>query len=184
MFSRKAPICAGIHQPLSRTEHCKFARHVNTQTRRFLTKSNRKSKHLSRTAARLGSMKNDSLHILLFGATGTIGRATALACQNAGHRVTIVTRQAAPAAELRGCIHHIGDVTNPDDLSRIVASAPFTRLCPVWPAAQAPRAMHGRLITPPIARFYRPRWPRVSRDLCSCPPFVFKNQNWNFSALN
>jgi len=70
-------------------------------------------------------MKNDSLHILLFGATGTIGRATALACQNAGHRVTIVTRQATTATELRGCTHHIGDVTNPDALSRIIASAPF-----------------------------------------------------------
>ena len=70
-------------------------------------------------------MGNDSLNILLFGATGTIGRATALACQNAGHRVTIVTRQGVTVPQLQGCIQHTGDVTDTDDITRILSSAHF-----------------------------------------------------------
>ena len=70
-------------------------------------------------------MGNDSVNILLFGATGTIGRATAVACRRAGHRITIVTRRDVTAPEFEGCIQQIGDVTNPDDILRIISSEQF-----------------------------------------------------------
>ena len=58
-------------------------------------------------------MKKVSHSVLLFGATGTIGRATAQALVDAGHDVTCVLRPSADAAPLPdGVVILRGDVTN------------------------------------------------------------------------
>ena len=58
-------------------------------------------------------MKKVSHSVLLFGATGTIGRATAQALVDAGHDVTCVLRPGADAAPLPdGVVILRGDVTN------------------------------------------------------------------------
>ncbi|MFN5998251.1 MAG: NAD(P)H-binding protein [Paracoccaceae bacterium] len=57
------------------------------------------------------------LSILLLGGTGTIGRATARALRDAGHRVTALIRPTADASALPGCILLRGDVTDPQALA-------------------------------------------------------------------
>lgn len=69
-------------------------------------------------------MPDRSLHILLLGATGTIGRATALALLAAGHRVTAVVR--AGAAPLPPGIHRQeADVTQPSAVAAVIGDGRF-----------------------------------------------------------
>lgn len=51
-----------------------------------------------------------SKHVLLLGATGTIGRATAAALLADGHRVTCVVREGAKTDGLDGCELRVGDL--------------------------------------------------------------------------
>ena len=55
--------------------------------------------------------------VLLLGATGTIGRATARALQAAGHKVTALVRPGTDAAHPPGCSIIEGLATNPADLA-------------------------------------------------------------------
>lgn len=58
------------------------------------------------------------MRVLLAGATGTIGRATALALQEAGHEVRALIRPEAEAGLLPGCQIVRGQATDPGDLAR------------------------------------------------------------------
>jgi divinyl chlorophyllide a 8-vinyl-reductase len=62
--------------------------------------------------------KIDPHRVLLLGATGTIGRATALALQEAGFGVLAMVRPASP--EVPGCRMIEGLVTDPDDVARVM----------------------------------------------------------------
>ena len=61
--------------------------------------------------------------VLLLGGTGTIGRATARALQEAGHQVVALTRAQCDA--LGGCDQRIGSVTDRDFLSQVMAETRF-----------------------------------------------------------
>ncbi len=62
------------------------------------------------------------LHVLLLGATGTIGRATAAALQADGHRVTALVRPGADTSALKGCHLLTGGVTDAQALAAAFAS--------------------------------------------------------------
>ena len=64
-----------------------------------------------------------SQDVLLLGATGTIGRATAQALVQAGHRVTALVRPGAAAGKLPGCALFEGQATDPEDLDRALRRA-------------------------------------------------------------
>lgn len=66
-----------------------------------------------------------SLHVLLLGGTGTIGRATARAMRDAGHRVTALIRPAADPGPLPGCTLIRGEVSDPSALTDAFSSTPF-----------------------------------------------------------
>ncbi|MDX5349538.1 MAG: NAD(P)H-binding protein [Paracoccaceae bacterium] len=59
--------------------------------------------------------------VLLLGGTGTIGRATARALRQAGHRVTALVRPGSDPALLPGCDRIEGLATAPADLARAMA---------------------------------------------------------------
>ncbi|MFK7793590.1 MAG: NAD(P)H-binding protein [Devosiaceae bacterium] len=63
------------------------------------------------------------MRVLLFGATGTIGRATARALISGGHHVACIVRQEAnlPA----GIQQIVAEVTDPESLSNALVSEPF-----------------------------------------------------------
>jgi divinyl chlorophyllide a 8-vinyl-reductase len=65
--------------------------------------------------------------ILLLGATGTIGRATAAALVAKGHDVTCLVRK-VPANPLPDTRLHIGDVTDRATLTALLASQPFAAI--------------------------------------------------------
>jgi divinyl chlorophyllide a 8-vinyl-reductase len=67
--------------------------------------------------------ETDQQGVLLLGATGTIGRATAQALVQAGHRVTALVRPGTDAARLPGCRLIEGQVTDPEDLDRAMGLA-------------------------------------------------------------
>jgi divinyl chlorophyllide a 8-vinyl-reductase len=56
------------------------------------------------------------LHILLLGATGTIGRATAAALRADGHSVTALVRPGADTAALAGCSLRVATLSDPGAL--------------------------------------------------------------------
>lgn len=58
------------------------------------------------------------LRVLLLGATGTIGRATARALIARGHEVTCFVRPGADVAGLDGATIRLGDITDPQSLTR------------------------------------------------------------------
>jgi divinyl chlorophyllide a 8-vinyl-reductase len=64
------------------------------------------------------------LHVLLLGATGTIGRATARALLAEGHRVTALVRPGADTGALAGCTLVTGSAASPDDLAAAFAGPP------------------------------------------------------------
>jgi divinyl chlorophyllide a 8-vinyl-reductase len=64
------------------------------------------------------------LHVLLLGATGTIGRATARALLAEGHRVTALVRPGADTGALAGCTLVTGSAASPDDLAATFAGPP------------------------------------------------------------
>ncbi|MDM7932572.1 NAD(P)H-binding protein [Tabrizicola sp.] len=67
--------------------------------------------------------------VLLLGATGTIGRATARALQAAGHKVTVLVRPGSYAAHLPGCTIIEGLATSHADLATAMQkSGPSTVL--------------------------------------------------------
>jgi divinyl chlorophyllide a 8-vinyl-reductase len=57
------------------------------------------------------------LHVLLLGATGTIGRATAAALRADGHRVTALVRPGADTAALSGCTLRVAALSDPAALN-------------------------------------------------------------------
>lgn len=59
-----------------------------------------------------------SLKVIMLGATGTAGHATAQALVDAGHRVVAFGRR---DPGLGGAVFHAGDVTNPDDIATAFA---------------------------------------------------------------
>jgi divinyl chlorophyllide a 8-vinyl-reductase len=69
-------------------------------------------------------MPNLSLRVLLLGATGTIGRATAAALMAAGHEVVAVVRPGGAAAP-EGCALMAADVTEPGALAAAIGTARF-----------------------------------------------------------
>jgi divinyl chlorophyllide a 8-vinyl-reductase len=69
-------------------------------------------------------MPNQSLRVLLLGATGTIGRATAAALIAAGHEVVAVVRPGG-AAVPEGCAPLAADVTEPGALAAAIGAARF-----------------------------------------------------------
>jgi len=62
--------------------------------------------------------------VLLLGATGTIGRATALALVAAGHPVSALVRKGTTARTLPGCALVHGDVTQPGSVAAALAQLP------------------------------------------------------------
>ena len=70
-------------------------------------------------------MPNRSLRVLLLGATGTIGRATAAALGAAGHEVVAVMRPGGGAAVPDGCAALAADVTEPGVLAAAIGTARF-----------------------------------------------------------
>ena len=68
-------------------------------------------------------MPNPSLRVLLLGATGTIGRATAAALVAAGHEVVAVVRPGSAGPE--GCARLEADVTAPGALAAAIGAARF-----------------------------------------------------------
>lgn len=70
-------------------------------------------------------MPNRSLRVLLLGATGTIGRATAAALGAAGHEVVAVMRPGGGAAVPDGCAALAADVTEPGALAAAIGTARF-----------------------------------------------------------
>jgi divinyl chlorophyllide a 8-vinyl-reductase len=68
-------------------------------------------------------MPNPSLRVLLLGATGTIGRATAAALVAAGHEVVAVVRPGATGPE--ACARLEADVTKPGALAAAIGTARF-----------------------------------------------------------
>lgn len=58
-------------------------------------------------------------HVLLLGATGTIGRATASALRAAGHRVSVLVRPGAEPPP--GCMVHRGAATEPGAVAGVLA---------------------------------------------------------------
>jgi divinyl chlorophyllide a 8-vinyl-reductase len=56
-------------------------------------------------------------HVLLLGATGTIGRATARALLDAGHSVTALVRPGSDTAALSGCAIVTGSASRSEDLA-------------------------------------------------------------------
>jgi divinyl chlorophyllide a 8-vinyl-reductase len=62
--------------------------------------------------------------VLLLGATGSIGRATARALLEAGHQVTALVRPGAERRGLDGCRVVEGRVTDPLDVARAMAERP------------------------------------------------------------
>jgi divinyl chlorophyllide a 8-vinyl-reductase len=70
-------------------------------------------------------MPNRSLRVLLLGATGTIGRATAAALGAAGHEVVAVMRPGGGAAVPEGCAALAADVTEPGVLAAAIGTARF-----------------------------------------------------------
>jgi divinyl chlorophyllide a 8-vinyl-reductase len=68
-------------------------------------------------------MPNQSLHVLLLGATGTIGRATAAALMAAGHEVVAVVRPGASGPA--GCARLEADVTQAGALAAAIGTARF-----------------------------------------------------------
>jgi divinyl chlorophyllide a 8-vinyl-reductase len=68
-------------------------------------------------------MPNQSLHVLLLGATGTIGRATAAALVEAGHEVVAVVRPGASGPA--GCARLEADVTQAGALAAAIGTARF-----------------------------------------------------------
>ncbi len=65
---------------------------------------------------------SDPARVLLLGATGTIGRATAAALRQAGYRVLALVRTGS--AEPPGCEPVQGDVTVPGTVARVLADHP------------------------------------------------------------
>lgn len=63
-------------------------------------------------------------HVLLLGATGTIGRATARALLAEGHRVTALVRPGADTAALSGCTLVTGSAASPEDLTAAFSGLP------------------------------------------------------------
>lgn len=70
-------------------------------------------------------MPNLSLRVLLLGATGTIGRATAAALGAAGHEVVAVVRPGSAATVPEGCAALAADVTEPGALAAAIGTARF-----------------------------------------------------------
>lgn len=68
-------------------------------------------------------MSNHPIRVLLLGATGTIGRATAAALVAAGHEVAAVVRPGSVVPE--GCAGLEADVTKPGALAAAIGSARF-----------------------------------------------------------
>jgi len=68
-------------------------------------------------------MPNQSLHVLLLGATGTIGRATAAALVEAGHEAVAVVRPGASGPA--GCARLEADVTQAGALAAAIGTARF-----------------------------------------------------------
>lgn len=64
-----------------------------------------------------------ALHVLLLGATGTIGRATAAALQAAGHRVTVLVRPGAMPPP--GCAVRQGMATGPGEVAAVLGPGGF-----------------------------------------------------------
>jgi divinyl chlorophyllide a 8-vinyl-reductase len=70
-------------------------------------------------------MPNRSLRVLLLGATGPIGRATAAALVAARHEAVEVTRPESKGAMLLGCIPCPADVTQSGALRAVMHEARF-----------------------------------------------------------
>jgi divinyl chlorophyllide a 8-vinyl-reductase len=70
-------------------------------------------------------MPNRSLRVLLLGATGTIGRATAAALGAAGHEVVAVMRPGGGTAVPENCAALATDVTEPGALAAAIGTARF-----------------------------------------------------------
>ena len=70
-------------------------------------------------------MPNLSLRVLLLGASGTIGRATAGALGAAGHEVVAVVRPGSAATVPEGCAALAADVTEPGALAAAIGTARF-----------------------------------------------------------
>ncbi|MCX7288922.1 MAG: NAD(P)H-binding protein [Rhodobacterales bacterium] len=68
-------------------------------------------------------MTNEARDVLILGATGTIGRATALALLAAGHRVTALVRPGSATDLAPGCRRIEGQATLAADLTRCMAEA-------------------------------------------------------------
>jgi divinyl chlorophyllide a 8-vinyl-reductase len=66
-----------------------------------------------READRLGAMSrtDDPKRVLLFGASGTIGRAVAQALADAGHQATCVVRSDPGEGDFPGCETHVAELT-------------------------------------------------------------------------
>jgi divinyl chlorophyllide a 8-vinyl-reductase len=62
--------------------------------------------------------------VLLLGATGSIGRATAQALQAAGFAVSVLVRPGSALSRLSGCRVIEGEVTDRADVERVLASGP------------------------------------------------------------
>lgn len=70
-------------------------------------------------------MNTAPLRVLLLGGTGTIGRATAAALHEAGHKVTALVRAGTPTCALPGCDLRHGDVTVPGTVAGALTAAPY-----------------------------------------------------------
>lgn len=68
-------------------------------------------------------MTDSARDVLLLGATGTIGRATALALLAAGHRVTALVRPGSATSHIAGCRMIEGQATLGADLARCMTEA-------------------------------------------------------------
>jgi divinyl chlorophyllide a 8-vinyl-reductase len=68
-------------------------------------------------------MSDQPLHVLLLGATGTIGRATAMALLAKGHQVTVIVR--AVAALPAGIVQREADVTKPGAVAAAIGEGRF-----------------------------------------------------------
>jgi len=69
-------------------------------------------------------MNDQKFRVLLLGGTGTIGRATAVALQAAGHGVVALVRPGTKAEKLPGCTLVEGDVTAPGTVAQVLKQTP------------------------------------------------------------
>jgi putative NADH-flavin reductase len=63
------------------------------------------------------------MHVVLFGASGTIGQRIAREARARGHQVTAVVRRPANVERLEGVSVVQGDVTDPASVARVVRDA-------------------------------------------------------------